>query len=148
MRRRAWVGIGIGIGFAIALAALLLTPRASSPADEAVSALKLELAEDDSGWFIMRVNSKRTGTMHRTYMMKSGKHVADEQVQRRIVSSLEPLGWVCSEQGAGTEFEHVEWQKSEVSLWFSRDTTNPAQHWIVLERPQGAFERLKDQMIP
>lgn len=140
--------MGIGIGVAVALSALLLAPRASSPVDEAISALKLEPAEDDSGWFIMRVNSNRTGTMHRTYVMKSGKHVADKEVQRRIASSLEPLGWVRSEQGTGTEFEHVEWRKSEVSLRLSRDRTNPAQHWIFLERPQGAIESLKDEMIP
>lgn len=99
--------LGIGIGVAVAQCALLLAPSSFSPVDEAISALKLEPAEDDSGWFIMRVNSKRTGTMHRTYVMKSGKQVADKEVDRRSVSSLEPLGWVRSERGTGTEFEHV-----------------------------------------
>ncbi len=121
-------------------------PRASSPVDEAVRALGVPQMPDDRGWYIMRMNKMRTGTMHRTYVLATGKNVTDKEIRGRISAQLEPLGWLRSE--TGTEAELVRWDKDGCNLGFSRDTTNPAQHWIFVERPQGVLERWKDNLIP
>ena len=125
---------------------LLATSKPSSPINEVVRVLGLKQMQDDRGWYIMRMNMMRTGTMQRTYILAFGKSVPDHEIRGWLDARLQPLGWIRTD--TGTEADAVTWEKDGCNLGFARDTTNPAQHWVFVERPQSALERLKDNLIP
>lgn len=123
-------------------------PRASSPVDEAVRVLGLQVMDDDEGWYTFRVNGKPNGIMYKTYMLPPEPKIHSLMLASYLRKKLEPLRW-RRKRGFYTHFRGMElWTKGDTTVGYSIDPEKPYEHLIEFERKSSIWEELTARLLP